>query len=294
MRRAPGGRFPSYCSCPEREPWSSGRAPSRIDPLCLETRFLGAAFCAVLPWRASAMKDSAAAAAVGFRSQGRIVRPSSAKRVRSIDLWRASRRRFIDESATSTHALTDVGSQSRPRAIPIASRRYRSTWASSAAGSASSVLSSMTRRARQDACQASASIDPRSPKTENVTSWSQVHPRNCSKILARCSCIEAWRSLRTRSLSPPSQDGENGMRTSIARAISRRSTTRNPSSWPRSARDTPDRETRAASATSVWRQLRRIRSARSNRPTARSSTDASIRACPYRRSSGRLSEGRVI
>ena len=60
-----------------------------------------------------------------------------------------------------------------------------------------------------------------------------------------------WRSFTTRSASPPRHSGANGSRISSASATARSSTRRNSTRRPRSARDTWDRETAAAWATSV-------------------------------------------
>ena len=130
--------------------------------------------------------------------------PSAGYALRSVERNAARRRSFVRPAARMIQPEMVAGSQPRSAATLPARRCFRSIVPRVSPTSTSSVLSSITSKARRPGCHASRSMTPRSPQIENDTSGmtcqsGESRRRACTTASASWAC----RLLSMRSRSPP-------------------------------------------------------------------------------------------
>ncbi len=232
----------------------------------LRTRWTPAALVLVPLPRANGRNSNPDIARAGSRSQRRTSHPESGKATRYVAPSAATRRREVEDSPTTSRRATRRHSHPRSLAIPGASRVFRSSACMVACESGITDLTSTTSTVAVSTCRANTSMDPRSPHFEKETSTAASQPSACRHRTVSSTRPACARSS-SRSMASPRHRSRTSRSASSATAMRDRLPTETSPTRPRSTRETSSRDTPAAAARSSWRQLRRIRRARTDEPT---------------------------
>jgi hypothetical protein len=208
---------------------------------------------------------------LGCASHRRTSGPRAGNAARNTDPASPMRRRLVDPSRITSSRDALVASHPRAAAAIGPRRAFRSSAKIVACTSGTADFTSITRIVRDAACQASTSIEPRSPKWLKDTSIAHSHPAAASRA-TNASTVRAWASSSSRSR--PSPRHLTRMSRSAPSARHRDSTRRMslPSAPPHSTFETKARDTRARAAASCCRSPVRSRMARNARPIRTAST----------------------
>ncbi len=222
----------------------------------------------------------------GLPSQRLISTVRAGTTAAKVDLCVSTRRREVRSSGNTRTRDTVRTSHPRSLATRRATRTLRSRPWSVAWMSGTTDLTSITRSAPLGGWNARTSIDPRSPSMLNETSVATTHPSDVSSRTIR-STRSAWDASSRRSRPSPCQRSLSEIDEPSAAATRTRVWTVTRSARPRSIRTITDLETPASAASRCCVHPRLRRSALIPSPNRTTSIDASSRAAPTGRVSGR-------
>jgi len=208
-----------------------------------------------------------------------MTRPSSGNFGRSTVACSARTRVLVRPGATTTHSPIASGAQPRSRAIPCARQPRMSIVAIRSLISTILVLSSITSRVPEAACQPTivdhhpiAEVGERDLR-DDEPSADGCEPRRHGFMQSCVAAVQHPVQVGSCQRTDPSK------RAPSAFAYRRMSPNRTRSRWPDSIRIATPRGIPAAMLTPFWRRRRRSRRARSDAPMRWSSTPAaSLRA----------------